>query len=271
MRTGATLLSTIIHTGIVVAGLIAFQTEPEASDSSTMIMIPLELVTIGEVTDIAPVTDDAKIADEAKEEEAEAIATATPAPPPVTEDTIALDEAKKEEPKKEEPKKAEAKPAPPSSKEEFNSVLDGILAGVTSDKPTKPSAAPNKATNTTKDAPRMGAGEQRKMVASITDYIRAQLVNNRCWTDHSDMADAGRLSATIRVWFGRNNKFSRGYELQSREPSGDPQLQVFVQHARRALDMCNSIGWVIPEEYFRLPQPQYVDITFVPKIGSDGR
>ena len=270
MRTGATLLSAIIHTGVVVAGLIAFTAEPDASDSSTMIMIPLELVTIGDVTDIAPVTEDAKIADEAKEEETEAVASATPAPPPVAEDTVALEEAKKPEPKKEEPKRAEAKPAP-ASKEEFNSVLDGILAGVTNDKPAKASSAPNKAANTTKEAPRMGAGEQRKMVASITDYIRAQLVNNRCWTDHSDMADAGRLSATIRVWFGRNGKFSRGYELQSREPSGDPQLQVFVQHARRALDMCNSIGWVVPEEYFRLPQPQYIDITFVPKIGADGR
>jgi len=29
------------------------------------------------------------------------------------------------------------------------------------------------------------------------------------------------------------------------------------------------IGWQVPEEYFRLPQPQYIDLTFVPKIGAD--
>jgi outer membrane biosynthesis protein TonB len=266
MRTGATLLSAIIHTGIVVAGLIAFTAEPAEIDTSTMISIPLELVTIGDVTDIAPVTEDAKIEDEAKPEEAEVVASAAPTPPPVQEDTVALDPAQKD-PKKEEPKKQEAKPAPASRTEQINSVLDGILAGVTDDKPKK-TGETSKATNIEKGQPRMGAGEQRKMVASVTDYIRAQLVNNRCWTDHSDMADAQRLHTTIRVWFGRNGKFSRAYELQSREPSGDPQMQVFVAHARRALDMCNTIGWIIPEQYFQLPQPQYIDITFVPQVGS---
>ena len=174
---------------------------------------------------------------------------------------------KKVDPKKDE-KKAEAKPAPAKdSRDELNSFVDGVLADVNNNKP-KPKGSDAKAANITNEKPRMGAGEQRKMTASVTDYIRAQLVNNKCWTDHSDMADAGRLSTTIRVWFGRNGKFSRGYELQSREPSGDPQMQVFVAHARRALDMCNTIGWIVPEQYFQLPQPAYIDITFVPQVGA---
>lgn len=264
MRTGATFLSAIIHAGVIAGGLFVFQSEPSDVDASTMIVIPLELVTIGEKTDIAPVTEEAKIADEAKEEESEAVASAAAAPAPEPESVVI-----EEQPKKAEEKKTEAKPAPAKSREqEINSVLDGILAGVTKDTPKAARTADAKAANTTKEAPRMGAGEQRKMVASITDYIRSQLVKNRCWTDHSDMADAQRLKTTIRVWFGPSGKFSRPYELQSREPSGDPPLQVFVQHARRALDMCNTIGWVVPPEYFKLPQPQYIDITFVPQVGA---
>jgi hypothetical protein len=85
------------------------------------------------------------------------------------------------------------------------------------------------------------------------------------------MADAKRLRVTLRVWFGRNGKFSQPYQLvaPTREPFGDPPLQAFLTHARRALDMCNTIGWQVPDDYFRLPQPQYVDLVFVPKIGAD--
>lgn len=266
MRIGAPL-SALIHAGVVAAGLFVFQAEPSDIDQSTMITIPLELVTIGDVTDIAPVTEDARIEEEAAEKESEPVATEAAAPPPEPESVAIPEETPPPPPK--EVKKPEVKPAPAKSRqEEISSVLDGILAGVTNDKPKKPSTTGDKAANTSKEAPRMGAGQQRKMVASITDYIRAQLVNNRCWTDHSDMADASRLHTTIRVWFGRNGKFSRPYELQGREPSGDPPMQVFVQHARRALDMCNTIGWRVPEEYFQLPQPQYIDITFVPKVAG---
>lgn len=267
MRISSVLLSVMLHAGILAGGLITFSGEPDPSESSTMIMIPLELVTVGDVTDITPVGQEAPPASPEEDKTMEA-AAASPSPPPAPEDTVALDEAKK--PPRDEPRKNEAKPAP-ASREEFTSVLDGILAGVATESGRKPAPAAASAASAGKEAPRMGAGEQRRMVVSITDYIRAQLVNNRCWTDHSDMADAGRLSATFRVWFARNGKFARAYELQSREPSGDPQLQVFVAHARRALDMCNTIGWIVPEEYFRLPQPQYIDITFVPKIGASGR
>ena len=108
-RSVACAVSAMDAPGVVVAGLIAFTAEPAEIDSSTMISIPLELVTIGDVTDIAAVSEDAKIEDEVKQEEVEPVASAAaPAPPPIEEDTVALDQPKKD-PKKDE-KKPKAKP-----------------------------------------------------------------------------------------------------------------------------------------------------------------
>jgi outer membrane biosynthesis protein TonB len=140
MRTGATFLSAIIHAGFIAGGLFVFQAEPEAADSSTMITIPLELVTIGDVTDIAPVTKDAKIEDEAKEEEAEPAAAVAAAPPPPEPDSVVIADAEK--PKKPEEKKAEVKPAPPkSNQQERSDFIDSLALGSAKPTPPKKSAA----------------------------------------------------------------------------------------------------------------------------------
>lgn len=253
-----------------MAGLIMIPVAAPEIESTPMIQIDLDLVSIAESTNIAPVYEKVEEAEEPAEPETEAApAPAAPAAAPETEDTVALDPPKPEAPKP--AKKPEAKPAPAAPAKSLSSELDDILASVSKDTPAprrnNPNADPASAAS---GATRIGAGDMRRMTASITDYIRAQLVNNRCWTDHSDMADARRLRATFRVWFGRNGKFSQPYQLvsPSREPAGDVPMLTFIAHARRALDMCNKIGWRVPEDYFKLPQPQYIDIEFVPKIAT---
>ncbi|MEZ6028556.1 MAG: hypothetical protein R3C46_02300 [Hyphomonadaceae bacterium] len=263
--------SLLAHASAVLAGVIMIPAATSEIESAPMVYIPIELVSIAESTNVAPVIEKVEEKDEPVEAESEAApAPAAPTAPPEPEDTVALDPPKPEAPKPQpKPDKPKATPAPPSKS--LSSELDDILASVSKDTPapkrTNPNASPASASN---GAPRIGVGDMKRMTASITDFIRSQLVGNRCWTDHSDMADARRLKATFRVWFGRNGKFSQPYQLisPSREPTGDIPLQTFVQHARRALDMCNKLGWRVPEEYFQLPQPQYIDIEFVPKIAT---
>jgi hypothetical protein len=117
----------------------------------------------------------------------------------------------------------------------------------------------------------MSVGDRRRMTATIIDILVSQLKDNRCWADHSDMADAKRLRATFRIAFGRNGKFSMQPELMSptRKPANDPPLNTFIVHAERALNMCNQIGWIVPEAYFRLPEPRTIDLEFLPKIGAN--
>ncbi len=270
MRLSA-FFSLVAHAGVVAAGLWAAQEQALNPEPATdMIVIPLELMTIGDVTDIAPVIEAKTVEEEAAAPEDEEVFSSAAPPPPPEEDTVNLDAATPP-PKKEEPeaKKPEAAPAPPKKKEEdLNSFLDSMLTDVKKDAKAAPAPA-GRAATTEKAQPRMGAGEMRRTQVTVTDYIRAQLINNRCWTDHSDMADAQRLKTTIRVWFGRDGKFARPPELREREPFNDPPMQVFIQHARTALSKCNTIGWKVPEEYFKLePAPYYLDLVFVPKVGA---
>ncbi len=267
----AAFFSLIAHASVVLAGVIMIPVATSEIESTPMVYIPIELVSIAESTNIAPIYE--KV--EEDEEPAPPEVEASPAPAAAAsaaiepEDTVALDPPKPQAPK-EQPKPA-AKPAPAAPAKSLSSELDDILASVSKDTPAPKRSNPNAdpASGDT-GAPRPGAGDMRKMTASVTDYIRAQLIANKCWTDHSDMADARRLKATFRVWFGRNGKFSQPYQMVSptREPAGDGPLLTFVAHARRALDMCNKIGWRVPEDYFKLPQPQYIDIEFLPKIAT---
>ena len=262
----STFLSFLVHAGVVVAGILVIPLEQPPTQASQMRVIPVELVTVADMTNLTAVSapTEAKALEEAMKEE-----TSNPAAgaPPPDEDAISFEEIKP----KETPKKPEVKPSPAPAAKSFNSELDDILNSVNKSKPKTQSNSANTAPAASTEAPRLSAGDKRRMTASITDMIKSQLITNRCWADHSDMADAKRLRVTLRVWFSRNGKFSQEYKLISpaRDPFNDPPLQTFLAHARRALDMCNNIGWQVPEEYFRLPQPQYIDLEFLPKIGAE--
>lgn len=260
------------HVGVVLAGLWATQGEAYKPEPSTpMIIIPLELMTIGEVTEISAVVADAPKEEEAAVEEEVTETFTSAAPPKPAEDTVNLEAAPPPPPKKEEEiKKPEAKPAPAKKEEDLNSFLDSMLTDVKKTPKASPAPAGAKASPET-GPPRQGTtNAEKRAQVTITEYIRAQLVNKRCWTDHSDMADAASLSATFRVRFSNNGKFAVEPELRepSRPPSGGPLL-VFIEHARTALQKCNNLGWQVPPEYFKLePAPYWIDLVFVPKIGA---
>lgn len=263
-------LSFLVHAGVVLAGLMAAPAiQPEPVVTSQMLYIPIDLVTVSDETNMTAVTMQAEptpVEEMVKEEKGPAEAGL----PPPDEDAVSF--AEPQQKPKELPKKPEAKPAPPAPPaKSFNSELDDILSSVSKDRPKQQRDSAGTAPASAKEAPRLSAGDRRNMTARVEDIIKSQLVSKGCFADHSDMADARRLRATFRVWFGRNGKFSQPYQLVSptREPFNDPPLQAFIAHARRALNMCNDLGWQVPEEYFRLPQPQYIDLEFVPKIGAN--
>lgn len=261
-------LAFLAHAGVVVAGVVTLSGEPMKAESTPMIYIPIDLVEIADSTNLTAVAPVPRLTDENREQATkENEAAPAPSRPAVEEDAISLEEFK---PKPEEPRKTEAKPSPARAENDSWSLDDALKSAQDWKKSRAPSPSANTAPAAADEAPRLGAGDRRRMTASVTDAIRSQLVANRCWADHSDMADARRLTATFRVTFGRNGKFSKRYQMiaPSREPTADPPLQAFITHARRALDMCNNIGWVIPEEYFtRLGSPD-IDIEFLPKIGA---
>lgn len=260
----STFMSVLVHSAVIITTLVAM---PVAAPMpvSTQVYVPIELVTVADTTNLTEIAA-ADTKDEELTESAAAEAAAAPAPPPVEEDTVSL-ELPKDKPK-EEPKKQEAKANPAPSKS-FSSELDDILSSVDKTPKSRSTSAGVAPASATPEAPRLSAGDKRRMTASITNIIVSQLRDKECWADHSDMADAKRLKATYRVWFSRNGKFSQSPQLiePTRKPASDPPLNTFIVHAERALSKCNQIGWYVPEEYFRLPQPAYIDLEFLPKIG----
>ena len=260
-------LSFLIHGGVVVATLLSLP-QAEPLPAMTQHFVPIDLVEMADTTNLTEIAAAMEQAEEEASAETESEAAPAPAPPPVEEDAISLDPPK--EPPKQEPKKEQPKAAPTPSKS-FNSELDDILKGIEeTPKPSK-SRANTAPASTANEAPRMSVGDRRRMTATILDIIASQLISNRCWADHSDMADAKRLRATYRIAFGRNGKFSMTPELiePSRKPANDPPLNTYIVHAERALNMCNQIGWKIPEEYFRLPEPRTIEFVFLPSIGAN--
>ena len=215
MRLSA-FFSLVAHVSVVAAGLWVSQGEAYKPEPSTpMIVIPLELMTIGEVTDIAPV-----VADAPKEEEAASVEevtetfTSASAPKPA-EDVVNLEAAPPPPPpKKEEVKKQEAKPAPAKKEEDLNSFLDSMLTDVKKDKPKAAPAPAGAKTATAETGPaRMGAGERASADAGVAGQCSAcgsAITGSSRWSRNCASRRARR--AADRCWCSSN---TRGLRFRS--------------------------------------------------------
>ena len=87
--------------------------------------------------------------------------------------------------------------------------------------------------------------------SSVGQQIRAQLDARRCWSDSSNMMDAGRLKASFVLTFSANGRFAAEPRLiePAAEPAGDPAMMVFIAKARAALRTCNALGYDVPAGY----------------------
>jgi hypothetical protein len=266
MRIGGGIVSAAGHVALIAAGLFVIPMQPKSSESTPMMILPVELLTIAETTNVAPVAEEAP--EDPIEEEATDVATAAestaPEPAAAAEPEPIPEPAPAEKP---EPKKPEPKPAPKAEKKEsFEDSLAGILQSVDKTppkaRPAEKKAAANPFQST--DKPRPGVGDPGRMTITVADFIRDQLLRKGCWGDQDDMADAKRLRAVIRVRFERDGRLMGSPELidPSRTPQGDMPMQVFIQRAYRALSKCSP--FTVPPEYYAVSPAQWIDIEFLP-------
>lgn len=269
MRVGAPF-SVALHLGLAAAGMIVAPTL--ASEPAPMVILPVELLEISDSTNVAPVAElpdpEELLEEESTPEEAPAPAAA---PEPEPEEALPAEvlPPKLPDPKAEAEPKPKPAPPKPDKKESFEDSLDSILKSV--DKP-KGKAAPSENRSTTKlsevadAAPRRGVGDNSRMTMTVADFIRHQLQSKGCWNDQSDMPDARRLRATFRIRFGRNMRFLGDPELiePARSPAGDQPMQIFIQRAQRALDVCNEKGFQVPPQYYETSPAQPIEIVFLP-------
>ncbi len=271
MRVGIPF-SVVLHLAVAAGGFVIVPQLPR--ESSPMVILPVELLTIGETTNVAPVVEaqpEAEIAEEASAEPEPAESQPDPAeaePIPEPEAEIIPEPEPEPEPEKPEPAPAPKKPEPkPEPKPDFNDSLSSILQSV--ERPKETQAPQNDRTaadlrNVENQAPRRGVGDNQRMTITVADFVRSQLISRGCWADQDDMADAKRLRAVIRIRFERDGRLLGSPELiePSREPTADRPMQIFVQRARRALNQCSP--FTVPSEYYEVSPPQWIDIEFLP-------
>jgi hypothetical protein len=185
-------------------------------------------------------------------------------PPPAPEPEVPIpEEAAPPPPPKEEPK-----PAPKKEKEpDFDDELKKLLASANSE-PAPSKKKEEKPANPFKNPGRPGVGKGDADTVTIQHYIMRQILDNGCWSKQTGLADAQTMSATIRVRFGRDGRFSEDPKLidPTRMPSGGPFL-VYVTRAFAGLNKCNSLGFKVPPEYFTDMKSPSIDLRFQP--GAD--
>jgi outer membrane biosynthesis protein TonB len=269
MRIG-TFLSIAAHAAAVTAGMVAGPVM--LRESTPMMILPVELLTIADMTNVMAAAEEEAIT----EEELTAQAAPAPAPAPAPEAEAAPEIVPETVPAPKPPeKKPEATPAPPAPKREtpkkeenFEDALQGILQSVEKTEarpaPRADRATPNLAA--VGEKARAGVGDKSAMTITVADFIRDQLQRKGCWGDQKDMADARRLRTVISVRFGRDGKFSDAPKLlePTRPPAGDPPMQVFIQRAFSALNKCNTMGYQVPPEYFEGGAAPWIEIEFLP-------
>ena len=118
---------------------------------------------------------------------------------------------------------------------------------------------------------KMSAAEERELSRDTMKAITSQIIGKGCWTDHTDLPEARRLSTTLRIYVGPDGHLIGTPQLiqPASEPLRDHPLQEFIKLAREALKKCDADGFDLPQGASEVLDDEYIDIMFLPKIGVD--
>jgi len=273
--------SIILHVGIIASSYIVLPIFDRPREE--LVIVPIDLVNISEINNIAPVVPRPE---EEPEPEAEPepqledfledldtipdeIAPEEDIPPPaaaeqqkdepdVPEDVIPEKPEPEEEPPEPEtePEEPEEKPKP---EEPETDALDDILntenlfnrERETAKAPPPPTPEPEEPEpDTPTPEARRGVGERTAATARIEAIVLSQM--RECWGTLEDLPEPERLTVTVRVQLNTDGSLRDDVELVNprRAPIGDRYMSVAIDRALRAVRTCQP---------YRLPVDDYED------------
>ena len=244
MRRGV-IGSTTLHVAVIGAAMIVW---PHALDmsSETPPVVPVELVTIADVTNIAPTVKE----EQPNEQEPEAMT----APDEIKEAEIPPQDIAEPEPPELNPDASEPEPAPKPStpsprmkpapdKKQFD--VDSILAML--DKRTPKSAPPANARIAERTM--RGMGERNAMTMDLEDALRNQIAP--CWSPPLGAPSGSEVVVDFDLLLNSDGSVARPPQLDANSAAAaaaNPYTRAAAEAARRAIYKCAP---------YRLPADRY--------------
>jgi hypothetical protein len=246
-----------LHVGIIAATLFTWSHKLDISDQSPPV-VPVDLVTIGEKTNIASVVRE-QPKEPPKDEEAQPPAPdqAQQAPAaPLEEEAAQLPEPTitSEPVPKPPPVVPKAKPQPDQKKSKFD--INNIMALLDKRAPAASSAPNAKIGNRTIK----GIGAQNAMTMDLVDALRNQIA--QCWSPPVGAPHPEQLIVSFELFLNPDGTVAQPPQLMGSSSSGDPFMRAAAEAARRAIYTCAP---------YKLPTDRYsqwrdITLNFDPRL-----
>lgn len=225
------LISVLLHAGLIVALFVSFSKKLDLP-SSDVPVVPVDLVTLGEQTNIAPTVKPDEI-------------------PPEAEDLEPQPEPEQAPPKFEIA--PEPKPAPPKKTAAEKFDIDDIQKLLSKKKPLNARTGARTV---------QGAGAGTAMTADLASLLQSMIY--RCWSPPVGAPHPERLIVIYELFLNRDGSVAQTPQLtpQSKAAAaGDPYMAAAADAAYRAIYACSP---------YRLPPDRYsqwrnVTFTFDPR------
>ena len=242
------IASGVLHAAVIVAATVAWPHAIEQSEDTPSV-VPVDLITIADVTNIAPSAPETPKPETPPE-------PAPPQPqaaaPPPQQAEIAPPEPDKPAPPKEEQKNASAppnpvrprrKPAPDQQKFDVDTVI--ALLDKRAPKPVAPPPNAKPAETTVK-----GLGAQDAFTMDLNDALLAQM--RECWNVPVGAPNPEQLIVQVRVFLAQDGSLAQPPLLEAASraaESGNPYMRTAAEAALRAVNICAPYKRLPPNKY----------------------
>ncbi|HJW40097.1 MAG TPA: hypothetical protein VJ476_02590 [Rhizomicrobium sp.] len=236
------VVALMLHAAVVAATLFSWQHKLEIADQSPPV-VPVDLVTVGEKTNIAPTVQ--KIVTPRRETPAPSPAQPTPAPapapPPKAEAAPQLLPTPQAKPAPLPQPAAKPTPAPTPTKPKTDAFAD-LLNNL-----TKPAATPRNAR--VADRTVKGIGAMNAMTMDLVDALKNQIA--QCWSPPVGGPNSEQLRPQFHLQLNRDGTVVGMPQLTAQsaaEAAGNPYMRAAADAARRAIMTCQP---------YKLPPDKY--------------
>ncbi len=246
----------LLHAGIIAAAFVTWSHRLDLPDQSPPV-IPVDLVTVGQKTNIAPMVRE-KPPEPAKQE-----MEAPPAPQPKQAVAPPQEEAPPSPPEKSAPAPQIVKappilpkfrPQPEEKKEKFD--INNIMALLDKRAPSARQAPNGKLGSRSV----RGFGAQTAMTLDLVDALRNQIA--QCWSPPVGAPHPDQLIVSFELFLNPDGSVAQPPQLiGSSAASGDPFMRAAAEAARRAIYTCAP--YKLPGD--RFAQWRDITLTFDPR------